>query len=79
MTTLPADIPLHLLSDGVRQRQRERSVDRPPWPETVPACFRSEAFAEDLLESSAGAGRHNAAPCDNTHFSWRFLSRRLWA
>lgn len=77
MTTLPIDIPLHLLSDNARPHRRV--AERAGWSDTVPACFRSEAFAEDLPDSTAGAGRHNASPCDNTLSSWRFWSVRLWA
>jgi hypothetical protein len=34
----------------VRPEERRRDVDSPAWADTVPACFRSEAFAEDLYE-----------------------------
>ena len=30
-----------------------RDTPTPDWADTVPACFRSEGFAEDLLESGA--------------------------
>ena len=28
----------------------DRRRPEPPWADTLPACFRSEAFAEDLVE-----------------------------
>ena len=83
MTTLPIDIPLHLLSDDARPHGRV--AERAPWSETLPTCFRSEAFAEDLAEPAelpplaAGPARHNAARCDTPSSFWLSWSRRRWA
>lgn len=35
------------------EERRRRHVESPAWADTVPACFRSEAFAEDLPELPA--------------------------
>ena len=86
MTTLPIDIPLHLLSDNARPHGRV--VERAQWSETLPACFRSEAFAEDLAEPAepaelplraAGPARHNAAGCNTPPSFWLSWSRRRLA
>lgn len=45
---------------AARPEDRHRSgVDGRAWADTHPACFRSEAFAEDLHEASA---RPDASP-----------------
>jgi hypothetical protein len=36
---------------------RAAPVDKQAWCDTIPACFRSEAFAEDLLEPEPPAPR----------------------
>ena len=41
---------------ALRPEERCRRDSQPPdWADTVPACFRSEGFAEDLLEGGAAA------------------------
>ena len=41
-------------SASIRPEERRRCEDPSPgWADTVPAWFRSEAFAEDLLEATA--------------------------
>lgn len=52
MTALPNSLLLHL---HPTRPERARGDERAPWSDTVPACFRSEAFAEDLLEDSEPA------------------------
>ncbi len=43
-------------------RHRDGS-DKPVWADTVPACFRSEAFAEDLMPADEfAAARGVTAP-----------------
>lgn len=42
-------------SAPVRPEERRRRVEGPAWADTVPACFRSEAFAEDLCELPTAA------------------------
>ncbi len=37
------------------EERRRRPFEGPGWADTVPACFRSEAFAEDLAEPVAAA------------------------
>ena len=32
-------------------RQRDHRADSPVWVDTLPSCFRSEGFAEDLDDS----------------------------
>jgi hypothetical protein len=71
--TLSIDIALPLRGSGARR-------DPAPWLETEPACFRSEAFAEDLLELALQPARHNPASCDTpASFSlrnWSWLRPR---
>ena len=48
------------LQPSTRPEDRHRSgVDRRAWADTLPACFRSEAFAEDLHEAET---RREAEP-----------------
>ena len=42
-----------------RQRSSEAGL---PWADTVPLCFRSEAFAEDLCQPDDAAPRPARAP-----------------
>ncbi|HZF79218.1 MAG TPA: hypothetical protein VEZ89_05450 [Rubrivivax sp.] len=37
------------------ERRRRLDIEGPAWADTVPAWFRSEAFAEDLIEVPSGA------------------------
>jgi hypothetical protein len=37
------------------ERRRRPDIEGPAWADTVPAWFRSEAFAEDLIEVPAAA------------------------
>jgi hypothetical protein len=42
----------------------DRPSDREPmpdWSDTLPACFRSEAFAEDLTDGACGRASFDAA------------------
>jgi hypothetical protein len=68
--------PIAFPSDQ-RPEQRQRSGgaglvdDAPGWTETEPACFRSEAFAEDL--PAAGSGLPTTGPLsdDDQRRTWR--------
>jgi len=59
-----------------RPENRQRS-DSTPWADTLPACFRSEAFAEDLDgpgEPAARAPRGDVQPS-----RWLALSALAWS
>ena len=46
----------------LRPENRQRSTESGlPWADTVPLCFRSEAFAEDLGHANEAAPRPPAA------------------
>lgn len=44
-----------------RPEDRRRAQDAGVWIDTLPACFRSEAFAEDLTEGGSTASQTAAA------------------
>ena len=62
-----------MTTPSTRPEDRHR-LDETLWAPTAPACFRSEAFAEDLVEAAAAvaaqsggrpgpAGSDRGAPC----------------
>jgi hypothetical protein len=69
------------MTTTLRPEDRQRSRPEPaPWVDTLPACFRSEAFAEDLegpaVQAAApvavGSAPRGAAP------AWGILPRLAW-
>jgi len=55
-----------------RPEDRQRSgSDSAAWPDTLPACFRSEAFAEDLDGPAEPAPRAMAPPRQPVTSAWR--------
>ncbi|MDE2371707.1 MAG: hypothetical protein KGN16_22260 [Burkholderiales bacterium] len=58
-----------LLRARPENRHRHSETDG-AWHDTVPTCFRSEAFAEDLATEAAGAEPAGARDARAAHWLW---------